>query len=243
MSAREGRVVLVTGGAAGIGAAIVEKLARDGDRVVVVDILEALKSRWEPLPTRRTSVTPRALTGSSDGSSRRRPIGCAGELRGIFPWSSVLDLQLKDWREVIAVDLEAPVFLVQAVARRMNLRGTGGRVVNVSSIHGRYGTSTGIAYETAKGGLDNATRSLAVDLAPHGILVNAVAPGFVVTERNTPRGDPTFEAWYIAERRLPLGRPALPSEIAELVAWLASDANTYVTGEVIRIDGGLGATF
>ena len=122
------------------------------------------------------------------------------------------------------------------------------RIVNITSIHGRFGEEETLSYDTAKGGLEQATRTLAIELSREGVLVNAVAPGFVATRMSVVDGVDELESeWfreiYIRHGKLPLRRYAEPAEIAAHVAWLASDANTYVTGQVLTVDGGVTVTF
>jgi 3-oxoacyl-[acyl-carrier protein] reductase len=153
----------------------------------------------------------------------------------------------QDWRDILAVNLTAPVLLATAVARGMAERDYG-RIVNITSIHGRFAAEAALAYAAAKGGLEQATRNLAVDLAPHGILVNAIAPGFISTRLSVSDGvherdTPWFRRVYLDHGKLPLRRHADPSEVATSVAWLASDQNTYITGQVLGVDGGLSITF
>ena len=139
------------------------------------------------------------------------------------------------------------MLLATRAARGMAERGYG-RIVNITSVHGEFGEETALSYDAAKGGLNQATRTLAVELSRHGILVNAVAPGFVNTRmavvdgRNELESD-WFREIYVENGKLPIRRYAEPEEIAAPVAWLASDQNTYVTGQVVTVDGGLTVTF
>jgi 3-oxoacyl-[acyl-carrier protein] reductase len=124
-----------------------------------------------------------------------------------------------------------------------------GRIVTITSVHARLAQPGCLAYDVSKAGLEAATRSAALDLAPHGILVNAVAPGFVRTAMSTlPDGtdeteSPEFAAVYLSGRKLPIGRGATPEEIAPAVELLAGHENTYITGQVLTVDGGLTMTF
>jgi NAD(P)-dependent dehydrogenase (short-subunit alcohol dehydrogenase family) len=155
---------------------------------------------------------------------------------GIWRETPSLGLNHADWHEVIAVNLTAPVLLASRVATGMAERGYG-RIVNITSIHGRFAAKSALAYATAKGGLEQATRNLAVDLAPHGILVNAVAPG--PTKSRPEQGDapgPSILA------RMPLQRFGTPEEIAAVVAFLASDEASFTTGHVYAADGGFTIT-
>src|SRR5581483_1273757 len=166
---------------------------------------------------------------------------------GIFEPAPALELTLESYRRVLAVNLDAPVFLAAAAARGMIERGYG-RIVNISSINGRFGEEQALAYDVAKGGLDQATRTLAIELGRHGVLVNAIAPGFVQTRMSVVEGvDELQSEWfsevYLRYGKLPLRRYAQPAEVAEHAAWLASERNTYVTGHVLTVDGGLTVTF
>ena len=127
-------------------------------------------------------------------------------------------------------------------ARDMIARRVAGRIVNVTSIQGRYAAREGLGYEVAKAALNQATRTLAVELAPHGIRVNAVAPGFVRTRMAAEIETATFQQPYVERRLLPLARPAEPAEIAAAVTWLLDPASSYVTGHILTVDGGLSST-
>jgi NAD(P)-dependent dehydrogenase (short-subunit alcohol dehydrogenase family) len=148
---------------------------------------------------------------------------------------------------VLAVNLDAPIFLATRAARGMIERGYG-RIVNITSIHGRFGEELALSYDAAKGGLEQATRTLAIELSRHGVLVNAVAPGFVSTRMSIVDGvneldSEWFNDIYVRYGKLPMRRYAEPSEIAAQVAWLASSQNSYVTGLVLTVDGGVTVTF
>jgi NAD(P)-dependent dehydrogenase (short-subunit alcohol dehydrogenase family) len=237
-----GRVALVTGAANGIGAAIAARFAAEGAKVAAVD--------REPV----SGNVPRSRTWTYDLADVAGLPALVEEVeRAVGPLDILvncaamtierpaLELTLDQWRTVVTVDLEAPVFLAIAAARSMAERGYG-RIVNITSVHGAHGAEGCIAYDASKAALNNATRTLAVELAPRGVLVNALAPGFVHTRVADPDAE-WFREVYVRQRKLPLGRQAQPNEIAAHVAWLASDQNTYMTGEVVTVDGGLTATF
>jgi NAD(P)-dependent dehydrogenase (short-subunit alcohol dehydrogenase family) len=175
------------------------------------------------------------------------PISAFVNVAGIYERIDPASFSLDTYRRVLAVDLDAPIVLAAAVATKMASRGFG-RIVNVTSIHGEFGERGGLAYDVAKGGLNQATRTLALEFAGHGVLCNGVAPGFVDTAMGMIDGvlestTDEFRRTYVDGGRLPLGRSATPGDIAGLVAWLSSSDNTYVTGQIVRIDGGLSATF
>jgi len=144
--------------------------------------------------------------------------------------------------------LREPLDLMRLIAPGM-VEQEFGRIVNITSVHASYAQPGSLAYDVSKAGLEAATRSVALDLARHGVLANAVAPGFVRT-RMSQLADGTdetdteaFRGRYFESGRLPLGRGALPNEIAPAVAFLTDRANTYITGQSIRVDGGLTMTF
>jgi NAD(P)-dependent dehydrogenase (short-subunit alcohol dehydrogenase family) len=248
MTQLAGRTALVTGGVNGIGRAIVARFVADGATVALVD--------REPASELDDSVTAfRFDLADTDGLEAlvdevERTVGPLDVLvnnAGIFEPALAVDLTLESYRRVVAVNLDAPVFLAQIAARSMIPRGYG-RIVNITSIHGQFGEETALSYDVAKSGLNQATRTLAIELGPHGILVNAVAPGFVSTRMSVVDGKNELESeWfsdvYVKYGKLPLRRPAEPSEIARHVAWLASEENTYLTGQVVTVDGGLTVTF
>ncbi len=242
------RRALVTGGANGIGRAIVERFAADGATVAAVDV--------EPVPDLGPSVTSFAfdLTQTErleelldEVETGIGPLDILVNNAGIYQPMAATELTLESYRHVLAINLDAPVFLASRAGGRMVTRGYG-RIVNISSIHGRFGEELALSYDTAKGGLEQATRTLAIELSRHGVLVNAVAPGFVATRMavvdgvNELEGE-AFRSIYIDRGKLPLRRYAEPHEIAAHVAWLASDQNTYVTGQVLTVDGGVTVTF
>jgi NAD(P)-dependent dehydrogenase (short-subunit alcohol dehydrogenase family) len=248
MSLLAGRIALVTGGANGIGRAIVERFVVEGARVAIVD--------REPMDEIDGDVVifPFDLADTQELEPLVREIeSSVGPLdvlvnnAGIFESALVTELHLDSYRRVMAINLDAPVFLARAVGRGMIARGYG-RVVNITSIHGQVGEEAALAYDTAKAGLNQATRTLAIELGRFGVLVNAIAPGFVSTRLSVVDGENMLESqWfrevYLKHGKLPLRRHAMPAEIASHVAWFASEQNTYVTGQIITVDGGLTATF
>ena len=242
------RIALVTGAANGIGRAIAERFAAEGASVVAVDREEIPELGDSVHPLRWDLSDVPGLDGLvSQAEASVGPIDVLVNNAGIFRSALAVDLELESYDEVLAVNLHAPVFLASRAARGMTARGYG-RIVNITSIHGRFGEERSLAYDVAKGGLDQATRTLAIELSRHGVLVNAIAPGFVSTRMSIVDGQDELESdWfktvYLEHGKLPMRRHATPAEIAEHAAWLASERNTYVTGHVMTVDGGLTVTF
>jgi gluconate 5-dehydrogenase len=158
---------------------------------------------------------------------------------GIIPRKPLLETSDADWQAVIDSNLTAYFRLAREAARLMVPAGRG-RIIMISSIMGLLARPTIPGYVTAKAGLHGMTRAMAVELAPHGITVNAIAPGFVPTDATQAlHEDPKFNEWIAG--RAPLGRWCEPSEVAGPAVFLASDAASYVTGHVLVVDGGLTA--
>lgn len=239
---------VVTGGAHGIGAAIVRRLAQLGMSVVVLDL-----DSPEDSAAVRGSITvdlaaaEAVVDAAAQASNLIGGIDVLVNCAGVNLPGGTAELDEERYHRTLAVNLHAPVILMRECARLMRPRGYG-RIVNVTSVHGRLSERRSLAYDVSKAGLEAATRSASLDLADSGVLVNAVAPGFVATRMSIVDGideldsDP-FRTAYVEQGRLPLRRAARADEIAEVVAWLAGPANTYVTGQVITVDGGLSATF
>lgn len=238
-----GRVAIVTGGGAGIGEAIVRRLHADGARVAFCDIdVAAGRALAEDLGDlvgfRELDVSDGAgLTAFvEDVAADHGHLDILCNNAGITERGSTLEIDLAMWRRVMSVDVEA-VFL-GCRAAIPHLRGSGrGAIVNTASLAGLGGYSGMAAYSAAKGAIVNYTRSLAIDCARDGIRVNAVCPGLVSTHMTTiHRADPSREARMLST--IPLGRVAEPSEVAAVVAFLASDDASYITGCALPVDGG-----
>lgn len=234
---------VVTGAANGIGRAVADRLRFRGDRVLGLD-----REPGSDIVVVDLAVPDQRERGIAEAVARLGRIDVLVNVAGIYRRGSIHDSGLDDWRVVWAVDLDAPLDLIHRIADGMIERGFG-RIVNVTSVHARSGQPASLAYDVAKAGLEAATRSAALDLAGHGVLVNAVAPGFVRTRMSLdPAGNDetdsaAFRRQYIASGRLPLGRSATPEEIAPAVDWLSGRDNTYITGQVLTVDGGLTMTF
>ncbi len=242
------RRALVTGGANGIGRAIVERFVAEGATVAAVDVepMGDLGANVEAIQ-RDLAKTDDLGVLVDEVEEKIGPLDVLVNNAGIFEPALAVELTLASYRRVLAVNLDAPIFLAARAARGMIDRGYG-RIVNITSIHGRFGEELALSYDAAKGGLDQATRTLAIELSRHGVLVNAVAPGFVSTRMSVVGGvneldSEWFNDVYVRYGKLPMRRYAQPSEIAAQVAWLASSENSYVTGQVLTVDGGVTVTF
>jgi glucose 1-dehydrogenase len=246
--ALDGQVIVITGAAQGIGAASAERLAADHARVALWDVRTdegtALAQRliaaghqavYVPCDVSRKADVDAALAatlaafGTVDGLVNNA---------GIFRAADFLDITEADWDAVIAVNLKGSFLVGQAVARAMAAHGRGGAIVNMSSVNGVMAIPSIASYNASKGGIDQLTRVMALALADHGIRVNAVAPGTIATElaARAVLGSEEAEARILG--RTPMRRLGEPQEIADTVAYLLSDASSYITGEVIYVDGG-----
>jgi NAD(P)-dependent dehydrogenase (short-subunit alcohol dehydrogenase family) len=157
---------------------------------------------------------------------------------GIFKAADFLDITEADFDEVIRVNLKGAFLMAQAVARAMVLTSTRGNIVNMSSVNGVLAIPNIASYNVSKGGINQLTRAMSLALADHGIRVNAVAPGTIATELAAKAVLTSEAAKSKVLSRTPLKRLGRPSEVADVVAWLSSEAASYVTGEIVTVDGG-----
>jgi len=251
-----GKVALVTGAARGIGRAVAEALVRDGSAVMVADL--AASAGEESAAALRAQGGRAAFVAADVASDAEAmvttTVATFGRLdilinnAGIFYNADALTTPFADWRKAVDVIFYGAFHCSRAAGRVMVEQGQGGRIVNVSSVNAFLGMAQSSHYNTAKGAVDQLTRCLAVEWAPHGILVNGVAPGFVDTPMSIVNGvneleTPDFQEIYVRRRRIPLARAAQPKEIAEVVRFLVSESCTYITGHTIVVDGGLSITF
>jgi len=175
------------------------------------------------------------------------PLAALVNVAGICLPEPIDQLSRDAYHRQHAVLMDGPVWLARTAGLRMAARGSG-RIVNITSVHASVGEAGTLAYDSAKAGLEAATRTLAIELGPRGVLVNSVAPGFVRTRMSMVNGVNELDsAWfrdiYQGHGKLPLRRAADPDEVASAVSYLVSAGNTYCTGQRMVVDGGLTVTF
>jgi 3-oxoacyl-[acyl-carrier protein] reductase len=233
-----GRRALVTGGTRGIGAAIARMFAGAGAEVVATGSSDTSIARATAVPgveLLAVDLVDAVATEAFANKMAARGFDILVNNAGINKIALAGDLALADWDRIQAVNVRAPMVLCRALVRGMAERGYG-RIVNISSVFGDVSRSQRASYTTSKYALRGLTRTLALDYASRGVLVNAVAPGFIDTElTRTVLGEAGMRA--IAER-VPMGRLGNVEEIARVVTFLASEANSYLTGQHIVVDGG-----
>ena len=246
-----GKVALVTGGSRGNGRAIALGLAREGADVAVNYVgheAEARSAVAEIEALGRRALAVRADTARGDEVARlvEEVTGHFGRIdvlvnnAGVLTRTPFLELGEAEWDRVLAVNLKGPFLVGQAVARRMVAQGGGGAIVNVSSINQFIASPNLAHYCASKGGVGALTRSMALELAPHGIRVNAIAPGLIETDMN--RNDIARDDFREARlARIPLKLIGRPEDLVGVVVLLASDEARLSTGATFTVDGGVTA--
>ncbi|HVE49874.1 MAG TPA: glucose 1-dehydrogenase [Casimicrobiaceae bacterium] len=246
-----GRVALVTGGGSGLGLAIARGLAQAGASVTLNgrnrDKLDtaakALASEGIDAAIAPFDVTDqRAVDAAIDAI-----VHCAGCIdilvnnAGVNKRGPLDGFEASDWHQLMAANLHGPFYVTKAVVPTMKAQRRG-KIVNICSLASDLGRPNIVPYAVSKGGLKQLTRALAVELAPHNVQVNGIAPGFFRTEMNAALiADQEFSAWV--ERRTPAGRWGDPQEIAGAAVFLSSPAADYVTGAILHVDGGFAASY
>jgi len=235
------RTAIITGGARGIGRAIAERFLAEGAKVMLGDVDAATLSQTAaelgcaacPTDVANPADIDRLVAASVDAFCE---IDILVNNAGITHAAEFLDLTVEDFDRVIAVNLRSAFVASQAVARHMIPRGSGA-IVNMSSVNAVFAIPTQIPYAVSKGGMNQLTKVTAMALAPHGIRVNAIGPGTILTDM----GQAIMNNEEMKQRvmsRTPLGRCGEPSEVASFAAFLASDDASYLTGQTIYPDGG-----
>jgi gluconate 5-dehydrogenase len=242
-----GKVALVTGAYRGLGFAIAQGLARAGASVVLNGRrIEAVEPAARAL-TAQSLKTSTAIFDVTDRDAVRAAVTAIesehGHIdvlvnnAGIQRRGALADFSQQDWDDIIATNLTAPFVVSQAVLPGMIARKSG-KIVHIASLMSELARPSVVPYTAAKGGVRQLTRGMAVELAPHNIQVNAIAPGYFATEMNRALiDDAEFNAWVC--KRTPAGRWGQPDELAGIAVFLASSASNYMTGQLLIVDGGM----
>jgi 3-oxoacyl-[acyl-carrier protein] reductase len=241
-----GKSAVVTGGSRGIGRAIVLRLAEQG-----ADVCFSYQSNAAAAEEVVGEVTRHGRTGVAFQGDASQPETAEGLVKaaidafgrvdilvnnaGITRDDLIMRMSLENWRSVLETNLFGAFYMLKAASRPM-LRAKGGRIINITSVSGQAGQAGQANYSSAKAGLIGLTKAAARELASRNITVNAVAPGFVLTELTKDLPERLLE---MAKERTPLGRFGTPEDVANAVAFLASDEAAYITGQVLAVDGGL----
>jgi NAD(P)-dependent dehydrogenase (short-subunit alcohol dehydrogenase family) len=241
-----GQVAIVTGAAQGIGRATALELARHSAKVLVADVqAEAAEhvaeeiraaggeSVSEPVDVSQRAAAERMLARALSAWSR---VDILINNAGIFPRASFLEMDDETWTRVIQTNLYGTFVCSQVVARHMVSSGTPGAIVNLGSTRSVLPSERGAHYASTKAGILGLTRTMALELAPHRIRVNTVAPGIADTAQ--PRQGMTEDELYASAAAIPLGRIGQPEDAARVIAFLVSEAAGYVTGQTIFVNGG-----
>ena len=251
-----GKGALVTGGGLGIGQAIAHRLAEAGASLMIADVnvaaakevAQGIESRGGKAASIASDVS-KAEDAEAAVRATEEAFGSVDILvnnAGIFPLVPVLNVDEPTWDRVLDINLKGSFLFAQAAGKHMAATGRGGKIINLASVDAFHPNGMGTPYNASKGGVVMLTKALALELAPHGIQVNGVAPGGInspgadqaraqVTEAMGVPNEAVVAGWV---QRVPLGRMGEPDDVAKVVLFLASGAADFITGEIIVTDGG-----
>jgi 3-oxoacyl-[acyl-carrier protein] reductase len=243
----EGKKALVTGGSRGIGREIVLSFLKNGASVYYLDLQEGdSMAEYQSLAkeTGASVVYKEANVANEDRVNEvideivkeSGGIDIVVNNAGITRDTLIFRMKSEDWKSVLDVNLSSAFYISKAISRSM-IKQRGGSIINVASIVGVIGNAGQVNYSASKAGLIGLTKSLAREVASRNVRVNAIAPGFIVTPMTDKLNEEQKEALY---SQIPMGRLGDPEEVAKVVLFLASDLSSYITGEVLKITGGLG---
>lgn len=251
------KVAIVTGAGEGLGRAVAREFADEGAAVGLLEINPAtageveaeLKGKGFQVKAYPLDVTDYVAYGKAidDMVNNWGHLDILVNNAAITIYGTILEDRLEDWRAQIAVNLEA-YYMGSKMAAKVMVKQNSGRIISVTSVQGFTASGTCGAYNAAKGGIIALTKSMAVELAPYNIAVNAVAPGFMRTRMSFVDGvDETttepFLKYYVGMRHVPMARTGLPEDVSGAIVFLASDYCRYMTGQTLLVDGGLLSTF
>jgi NAD(P)-dependent dehydrogenase (short-subunit alcohol dehydrogenase family) len=245
MKRLEQRTALVTGAGQGIGRAIARGFAREGASIVIADLNEesarTVKNEIEAGGGRALAIRTDVSNEISVQAMAKESLAEFGKIdilvnnAGIFPTSSVEEMSEEDWDRVIGTNLVGAFLCAKAVVPKFLEQGSG-RIISLTSGRAFQGAKNGAHYAASKAGIIGFSKSLALELASHGITVNVICPG--ITDTAQPRGHQTEEEMYAQGQRIPLGRIGQPEDLVGPAVFLASGAAAFVTGQTILVNGG-----
>jgi len=253
-----GQVCIVSGAGQGLGRTVALEMAAEGGIVMLLERNpDSLRAVAGEVAAAGGTARPFKLDVTDYDAYRKAVDDIIEEFGKIDvlvnnaainpPSRTILDDTLEDWRRTIAINLEAVYMGSKLVAPHMVARKSG-RIIHIASIQGFASSGEVGAYNAAKGGVITLTKSMAVELGPYGILVNSVAPGFMLTPMSIVNGvneteTPDFIEWYVKKGKIPLRRTGYPEDVSGTVIFLASQYCRYMTGQLLVVDGGLMSTF